>query len=1004
MTSPPKVLSIITTLVRMRFYNRIRIAHSVAIIISLHKATSLTRNCHCVLSSVSYILFLTVTPKTEEPKRKEPIILANYGRCTISSGSLNVRSSANSSASVVFTLAKDEVAVILGSTGTWYQISHPKGTGYCSMDYMSILGTSGTSGRVNLSSGNLNVRTGPASTFTLAFTLANNTQVTILSTLSGWCLITGTFGTGWCSADYIATGTINGPNYGITLEMIRQGGVSFKLDLTTQSNDIRLAQQMLCDKGYYVSIDGIYGYATESAVVNFQNDQGLTADGKLGKGTLAKLETWPNSGVTLDMVRAGTAALRLDIRTYSLAVRDVQLLLIGRGYSVPVDGYFGYATEAAVINFQNSSGLTSDGICGRKTLAKLEMNGGPNNGVTLDDVRNGHKVLKMDTDTKNNAAVMYIQSRLKDVFKIDNSLVIDGCYGPGTERAVREFQMLRDEMSVDGIVGQVTLSYIDSIFSGPNKDITVDEVRADAKELRFDTLSPTEYSVQYVQEKLSGLGYSVGSIDGVYGRRTREAVTNFQMDEGLLSSYVYNAPSGSFINTEVSDMNVNFIASSATPRPTTPGRTNSATLRPMETKAPVSGSGYPRGSNKSITLSEVRDGSKKLVPDWWNENGSIRGTVTAAIRIVQNYLRIIAAKDNIPTLKAAADGVYGRDMTSIVKKFQALKSITETGIVDAQTLSRMESIIFQDVNAGVYIKLDNGLYSIVKDMGGKTQNAMFEYNPYYSTSPSSAPIVTVQTNLKRYFPKMTGYRTGIFDEITDIYTRRFQYEKALLVDGAMGTNTYRALIAACNSNETSTWELSFAASPTRDVTRSLMESAGMKSSPGIDKIADLASGIKTHSINANVTQLALFLGQCIVESAYGRYLVEQGTAAYLQSKDYYPWIGAGFIQLTGSDNYTAFYGTIPKPRPSASIAVDEVASTYPGRASAYWWGGGNNGKGLNECKDKIAAILSKGRASFDEMSSEATLIVSGKLSFIEDTGFVDNPRLDMAKNVLVMLT
>ncbi|MBD3882221.1 peptidoglycan-binding protein [Phormidium tenue FACHB-886] len=55
------------------------------------------------------------------------------------------------------------------------------------------------------------------------------------------------------------------------------------------------------------------------------------------------------------------------------AVRSLQNLLQGAGYfSSPSTGYFGSATEAAVIAFQQDYGLIVDGIAGSQTIAALQ--------------------------------------------------------------------------------------------------------------------------------------------------------------------------------------------------------------------------------------------------------------------------------------------------------------------------------------------------------------------------------------------------------------------------------------------------------------------------------------------------------------------------------------------------------------------------------------------------------------------------------------------------------
>lgn len=54
-------------------------------------------------------------------------------------------------------------------------------------------------------------------------------------------------------------------------------------------------------------------------------------------------------------------------------VRRLQEVLNARGATLTVDGDFGPATEAAVEDFQESAGLFSDGIVGRRTWAALGM-------------------------------------------------------------------------------------------------------------------------------------------------------------------------------------------------------------------------------------------------------------------------------------------------------------------------------------------------------------------------------------------------------------------------------------------------------------------------------------------------------------------------------------------------------------------------------------------------------------------------------------------------------
>ena len=58
------------------------------------------------------------------------------------------------------------------------------------------------------------------------------------------------------------------------------------------------------------------------------------------------------------------------------AVSELQQLLNAKGINITVDGVFGNATRAAVVQFQQQNGLVVDGIVGTQTWQALRR-GGP---------------------------------------------------------------------------------------------------------------------------------------------------------------------------------------------------------------------------------------------------------------------------------------------------------------------------------------------------------------------------------------------------------------------------------------------------------------------------------------------------------------------------------------------------------------------------------------------------------------------------------------------------
>lgn len=148
-------------------------------------------------------------------------------------------------------------------------------------------------------------------------------------------------------------------------------------------------QQALADRGYSVSVDGVFGKGTEDAVRSFQASSGLTADGVVGPATYEALMGQPMpAGVTSyaleDRFRdalpaadvtpspeASPAAAAAEPATASNAITLLQQALVQDGYNVDVDGVFGVGTENAVRDFQASHGLEVDGVAGQATFYEL---------------------------------------------------------------------------------------------------------------------------------------------------------------------------------------------------------------------------------------------------------------------------------------------------------------------------------------------------------------------------------------------------------------------------------------------------------------------------------------------------------------------------------------------------------------------------------------------------------------------------------------------------------
>lgn len=149
------------------------------------------------------------------------------------------------------------------------------------------------------------------------------------------------------------------------------GGQALKQGMS--GDNVLKLQQKLRDLGYYQGTpDGFFGPGTYNAVVNFQHDNKLTADGIAGTGTLEALRQ-VGSVISSSNNTAGaeTAALKQGMSGDRVLQLQTKLIELGYYQGAP-DGSFGPGTRSAVANFQYDNRLTVDGVAGEQTLLALQ--------------------------------------------------------------------------------------------------------------------------------------------------------------------------------------------------------------------------------------------------------------------------------------------------------------------------------------------------------------------------------------------------------------------------------------------------------------------------------------------------------------------------------------------------------------------------------------------------------------------------------------------------------
>ena len=222
-------------------------------------------------------------------------------------------------------------------------------------------------------------------------------------------------------------------------------------------------QNELMRRGYEVSggADGQYGSGVKAAVIQFQQDNGLDADGIVGKNTLDALfpqsgqSTYP--GYIITMGARGENVVKIQER----------LMLLGYEVSGGADGQYGSGVRNAVRQFQEDYGLSVDGDVGPETWNAL---------FPVQQTASNYPGYLMGMGMSD-SNITLVQKRLSDLgFSVG---AIDGIFGEKTKNAVIDFQYSRG-LDADGIVGEKTWNALfnitDSSSDSQNPNNSLDDV------------------------------------------------------------------------------------------------------------------------------------------------------------------------------------------------------------------------------------------------------------------------------------------------------------------------------------------------------------------------------------------------------------------------------------------------------------------------------------------------------------------------------------------------
>lgn len=119
----------------------------------------------------------------------------------------------------------------------------------------------------------------------------------------------------------------------------------------------------------------------------------------------------------------------------------------------------------------------------------------------------------------------------------------DGVWGPDSNAALQRFQASHQLQAT----GQLNQATVEALGLDPAALLGIPQAALPPPVRPAETLQPS--SVRAIQERLRGLGFYTGAVDGIWGQSTESAVAQFQQNRGL-------QPNGQLDPTTVSAMGI----------------------------------------------------------------------------------------------------------------------------------------------------------------------------------------------------------------------------------------------------------------------------------------------------------------------------------------------------------------------------------------------------------------------------------------------------------------
>lgn len=236
----------------------------------------------------------------------------------------------------------------------------------------------------------------------------------------------------------IASGTVSTPNVVNSGSTTNTSTSSSVLKVGSRGSAVQDVQKKLVALGYNIGssgADGVFGNDTKNAVIKFQKNSKIDADGIVGSRTLAKLnEAYKNRNKGQSTTTTTSYAGKDYVRKAQVHISNFT------GTAISSDGIIGTETRKGIVkcfqralNLDYKAGIAVDGVFGsasKKTLGN-------------------HYVKRGETQY----LVTAVEIGLMVLNYYNGSVESPGVFGGGLETAVRNFQKANG-LVCDGICGR----------------------------------------------------------------------------------------------------------------------------------------------------------------------------------------------------------------------------------------------------------------------------------------------------------------------------------------------------------------------------------------------------------------------------------------------------------------------------------------------------------------------------------------------------------------------